>query len=65
MTSKRQPLSLLDPTPDYHLQCFRRQLARDAALVQVMSLQPRVEPEYEPSYEQFGEEQQGYHGDRR
>jgi hypothetical protein len=26
---------------------------------------PPVEAEYEPSYEQFGEEQQGFHGDRR
>jgi hypothetical protein len=50
---------------DYHLECFRRQCERDAELREVMQIDDEPRWQDERSYEQFGEEQQGYHGDRR
>lgn len=56
-----------EPFVDYHAEIFKRQCARDAKLREVMQIEEDREPRWqdERSYEQFGEEEQGYHGDRR
>lgn len=50
---------------DYHERMFREQCARDPELARICRRPVVSESEYPRDYETFGEEEQGYHGDRR
>jgi hypothetical protein len=50
---------------DYHVECFRRQCERDAALRELMEREPEPRWADPRSYEQYMEDECGDHRDRR